>query len=310
LITNNKTIDLSIVICTYNRAQMLDDVLKSFSALKPVPDMTFELIVVDNNSSDNTRGIVERWQSRNEFPLRYLLEKRQGISYARNLAISEGKGNWLWFLDDDVYLDENWLQGVTDVIWNYPEAMAIAGKIVLEFERPEPEWLPDIAYNYFGLTRFGDSPRWLKHDEYPIGANVAIRKVVFECVGLFNSKLGRVGNSLISWDETEFFMRLYRSSGQIVYTPHVIVRHRITKQQLSKTWLIRRMFSDGVSQVIAENENSTRNRKQLFSCVMDRLRFIFKEFYKSQFSFPHQLKYIRETGCILQYLIYAFKADR
>lgn len=302
--------ELSIVICTYNRAQMLDDVLKSFSVLRPVPDISFEVIVVDNNSSDNTRGIVERWQSRNEFPLGYLLEKQQGISYARNLGISESKGNWLWFLDDDVYLDENWLQGVTDVIRNYPEAMAIAGKIVLEFESPEPDWLPDIAYNYYGLTRFGEIPRWLSRGEYPVGANVAIRKAVFEYTGLFNSNLGRVGNSLISWDETEFFMRLYRSGGQIIYTPHAIARHRITKKQLTKLWLIKRLFSDGISQVIAEHENTKRNRKQLYLCAQDRLRFIFKEIYKSKFSFSHQLKYIRETGCMLQYLVFAFKADR
>lgn len=302
--------ELSIVICTYNRAQMLDDVLESFSVLRPVPDISFEVIVVDNNSSDNTRGIVETWQSRNEYPLRYLLEKQQGSSYARNLGISEGKGNWLWFLDDDVYLDENWLQGVTDVIRNYPEAMAIAGKIVLEFESPEPDWLPDIAYNYYGLTRFGEIPRWLSRGEYPVSANAAIRKAVFESVGLFNSNLGRVGNSLISWDETEFFMRLYRSGGQVIYTPHAIVRHRITKQRLSKLWLIRRVFSDGISQVIAEGENSTRNRKQLYGCAMDRLRFIFKGIYKAQFSFSHQLKYSREFGLFFQYLIYAVRADR
>jgi len=309
LLTNNRTIDLSIVICTYNRAQMLDDVLKGFSTLKHVQDMTYEVIIVDNNSSDNTRDIAEQWQAQKEFQLRYSMEVRQGISHARNRAVSEARGDWLWFVDDDIYFDENWLQGVTDVIKNNPDAMAIAGKIILEFERPEPEWLPDIAYNYYGLTRFGDNPRWLKHGEYPIGANVAIRKVVFECVGLFNSNLGRVGNSLISWDETEFFMRLYRSGGQIIYTPHAIVRHRITKQQLSKLWLIRRMFSDGISQVIAERENITRNRKQLYDCAMDRLGFICKGCCNLQFSFGFQLKYIREFGSFLQYLIYAIKAD-
>lgn len=302
--------DLSIVICTYNRAQMLDDVLQGLQTLKPVPDMSFEVIVVDNNSTDSTRHVVERWQLQGNLPLRYLKEKQQGLSRARNMGINAATGEWIWFLDDDVYLDENWLQGVVEVIRNYPDAMAVAGKIVLEFEKPEPAWLPEIAYNYYGLTRFGDNPRWLQQGEYPIGANVAVRKVVFECTGMFNCKLGRAGKSLISWEETEFFMRLYSSGGQIIYTPDAIVRHRISKQQLSRLWLIRRLFSDGISQVIAESEHCKRSRKQLYGCLRDRLEFIYRGYCNRQLSFGFQLKYIREFGSVVQYLIYAVKAGR
>lgn len=309
MIINNQATDLSIIICSYNRAQMLNDVLKSFSALQPVPGITFEIIVVDNNSADSTRKVVERWQSQDAYPMRYLLEKQQGISHARNRAVGEATGVWLWFLDDDIYLDGNWLQGAADIIRDFPDATAIAGKIILEFEIPEPEWLPDLAYNYYGLTRFGNHPRWLNREEYPIAANAAIRRDVFDHMGLFNSDLGHTGNSLISWDETELFMRLYQSGGQIIYTPHAIVRHRITKQRLTKCWLIRRVFSDGASQVIAESKNITRNRKELYYCARDRLKSIYKGLCKRQLSFAYQLIYIRKFGSFLQYLVHAIRAD-
>ena len=309
MIINNQATELSIIICTYNRAQMLNDVLKSFSAQQPVPDITFEIIIVDNNSVDNTRNVVEQWQSQDAYPMHYFLEKKQGSSNARNRAVSEAKGTWLWFLDDDIYIDNNWLQGVADIFRDYPDAMAVAGKITLDFEKPEPEWLPDIAYNYYGQTRFGDQPRLLIRGQYPIAANAAIKRDVFDHIGLFSIDLGRIGNSLISWDETEFFMRLHQSGGQVVYTPHAMVRHRITNKRLTKLWLIRRVFNDGISQVIAESKNITRNRKELYYCAMDRLRFIFKGFYNLQFSFAHQLKYIKVFGCFQQYLVYAIKGN-
>ena len=310
MIINNQATELSIIICTYNRAQMLNDVLKSFSAQQPVPDITFEIIIVDNNSVDNTRNVVEQWQSQDAYPMHYFLEKKQGSSNARNRAVSEAKGTWLWFLDDDIYLDKNWLKGVADCMRDFPDAMAIAGKIVLEFESTEPDWLPDLAKNYYGMTRFGDVPHRLMRKEYPIAANAGIRKDVFNNIGLFNCDLGRVGNSLLSWDETELFMRLHQSGGQIIYTPHAIVKHRITKQRLTKRWLIRRVFSDGISQVIAEHENIIRNRKQLYSCACDSLKFICVGLGNSQFSFAYQLKYIRECGRFLQYLAHAIRADK
>jgi GT2 family glycosyltransferase len=289
---------------------MLNDVLKSFSALQPAPGITFEIIIVDNNSVDNTRDIVRQWQSHDAYQIHYFLEKKQGSSHARNRAVNEAKGTWLWFLDDDIYLDEYWLQAVAESLREYPDAMAMAGMIMLEFERTEPEWLPEVAKNYYGMTRFGDNPRVLKHKEYPIAANAAIRREVFDQIGLFNSELGRVGCSLISWDETELFMRLHMSGSQIIYTPHVIVRHRITKQRLTKLWLIRRIFSDGISQVIAEGNNITRNRKELYNCAMDRLRIIYTGLCILPFSFENQLKYIREFGCFLQYMVHAVKAHK
>ena len=94
---------LSIAICTFNRAALLDDALRSFAATDKPSGLPFELLVIDNNSNDSTRSVVEGWATRSEFPLRYIFEGKQGVSPARNRAVKEATGHWIWYVDDDVY---------------------------------------------------------------------------------------------------------------------------------------------------------------------------------------------------------------
>ena len=150
---SNHLSSLSIVICTYNRADYLQDLLLSFSNMEKQPEREYELLIIDNNSTDDTAKIVDSWKPEIHCPVSYHLEKNQGSSYARNRAINESRFDWLWFVDDDTTFDRNWLTAVWRSLDKFQEASAIAGKVIPVFENGQPEWIPCFALDYYGLTR-------------------------------------------------------------------------------------------------------------------------------------------------------------
>src|SRR5262245_37859431 len=210
---------LSIAICTFNRAAFLDEALRSFAATDKLSDLPFELLVIDNNSGDTTCSVVERWAARSRFPLRYVFEGKQGLSVARNRAIKEATGQWIWYVDDDVYFSPRWLEGALEGMRFFPQSSVLAGRIRLTFEQAQPSWLPPSAFSYYGMTSFGDEPRWLDLKEYPVGANTAFRRSVFNEVGLFREDLGRIADSLLSSEEMEMVIRLAKRGHKIGYVP-------------------------------------------------------------------------------------------
>lgn len=291
----------SIVICTYNRADYLNNLLLSFRDMDNQIEQDYELLIIDNNSTDKTGKIVDSWKGRINCSLSYYLEKKQGTSYARNRAVRESRCDWLWFVDDDIIFDRDWLSGVSKALDKYHEASAIAGRIMPVFEDGQPEWIPVFALDYYGLTRFGDNCRWLNEGEYPIAGNAAFKRTIFDKVGLFNTSLGRVHQKLISWDETELCMRIYKSGLKIAYTPDTLVHHIINKKRTTRGWLIRRIYSDGKSQVISEVAQGKYTAEELKVMAKNRLQIEIEFNFDSQLKYVSILKNIRIAGIIVEY---------
>jgi glycosyltransferase involved in cell wall biosynthesis len=243
---------VSVAICTFNRAVLLDDALRSFAATDKPAGVPFELLVIDNNSADATRSVVERWAAQSEFPLRYVFEGRQGLSLARNRAVKEAAGQWIWYVDDDVYFSPRWLGSVVEGLTYFPRAAALGGRVVPAFDLAKPSWLPASALPYYGLTSFGDEPRCLQPTEYPVGANVGFRRTVFDEVGLFREDLGRRGNSLLSGEEVDMVIRLHERGHEVGYVPSAEVRHRIPQDRATVSWLRRRAYWGGISCVLTD----------------------------------------------------------
>ena len=209
---------ISSIICTYNRGQVLGESLASFAAMSLPEDVAFELLVVDNNSSDDTASIANEFCARQPWA-RYVFEPTPGLSHARNRGIREARGEIVVFIDDDVYLDRNWAHAMLAAFANHPDASAVGGKIIPVFEAGRPEWLSDDLLVVYGHTPYGDSGRWLTYPELPIGANMAFRREVFESVGPFDPRLGRIGERLLSNEENDFFYRLNRRGRKVLYAP-------------------------------------------------------------------------------------------
>ena len=202
--TQSSSIQISIIICTYNRADILKYTLDSFLNCTKT-NISYELYVIDNNSSDNTKDVVMSF-SEKDLTIKYYFESKQGLSEARNSGISISLGDIIAFVDDDVYFDPSWLIEVVRIFKDYPEASCMGGKSRPQFESGKPEWIVDEFFEYYGSTNSGDVIKWMLYPEHPFGLNMAFKCNVFHNLGLFNQNLGRKKKNLLSGEESEFFL--------------------------------------------------------------------------------------------------------
>jgi glycosyltransferase involved in cell wall biosynthesis len=301
---------LSVAICTFNRAGLLDDALRSFAATDRPSGVPFELIVVDNNSSDATRAVVERWTARSTFPLRYVFESQQGLSVARNRAVQEAAGHWIWYVDDDVYFSPTWLHGVFGSMTLFPGASALAGSVVVAFEPAQPSWLPLSVLPYYGMTSFGDSPRWLEPLEYPVGANVGFRRAVFDEIGQFRKDLGRHAYSLRSHEEVDLVDRLRARGHKIAYGPAAGVRHRVRGDRATMAWLRRRAYWGGICDGLTDAAARTATRLELIRTAGRTIRTVGRDVLRKGLGPHHQIDYAWRLGRAHQCLAEAARRDR
>jgi len=231
-------LDISVIICTYNRCDMLATVLRSLAALDVDPRLSWEVMVVDNNSTDRTREVVEQAAAEGLGNLRYLFEGRQGKSHALNSAIEAAEGEILAFTDDDVTVHPGWLTGLKSTFDRYP-CLGAGGKIIATFDCTPPSWLRlDIPRPFLSpLVSFdhGETPSVLR--EEPYGANMAFRKEAFHRYGLFRTDLGPVkGNPMGKGEDSEFASRLLAAGEVMMYAADAIIYHPVEKKRMQKKY--------------------------------------------------------------------------
>lgn len=230
--------DASIIVCTYNRAESLRVTLNALKALAVPDGLAWEVLVVDNNSKDQTRNIVE--ESMAVWPrLRYVFESNQGLSHARNRGIAETTGKTILFTDDDVLPEADWLTTTLAGLDQY-DADACGGYIAPIWETTPPDWLTERFYGFLAV-------RTDRNDDYPIitpaqapyGANMAFRRQVFEQVGLFDTNRGRKGKVLASGEDGEMFERILAAGQKAVFLGQSRVHHKVEAFRTTKTYLRR-----------------------------------------------------------------------
>lgn len=238
--------NISVILCTYNRCQSLAKALDSVATQTFSEPVEWEVLVVDNNSRDQTREVVEDFSCRYPGRFRYLFELRQGKSYALNTGIREARGDVLVFTDDDVTVQPTWLRNLTA---HLEDGWAGAGGRT----RPAsaitpPRWLAldthaGVLYAHFDL---GDQP--LQLDRPPYGANMAFRREMFEKHGGFRTDLGpgppsrpihRFG------EDTEFGYRLLAAGERLRYEPSAVVYHAVSQERIGKEHFLASSFELG-----------------------------------------------------------------
>jgi len=239
----------SVVICTHNRASLLADLLDCFKGQTLAPG-AFELIVVDNASSDRTKEVADN-ASKDLKNLKYVFEPALGLSRARNTGIREAKGKIIAFIDDDSKPESNWLEVLIDTFESFsPMPVCVGGRILPEWEAPIPAWLPDGAkLQPLSLLDWGDHPLWLSTPSLGAG-NLALRKIAFSRIGAFNTELGRRGSVLSSMEEILFLFQVLQEFGRqsLLYQPEAVVYHRICEDRIAnRRYVVRRSYWDGAS---------------------------------------------------------------
>lgn len=236
---------VSVVICTYNRVEFLHKCLDSLLRQRNAPP--FEIIVVDNHSTDSTSDFVHSYSKRINLPIRYVLEPIQGLSRARNTGLKAANGKIVAFLDDDATASEGWVQAIEEGNLSYPEFAVQMGPVYGEFETPRPDWLSSKNDFAISIGNPGNEFREMKAGEPIIGANMAICRDVFDQIGGFIVDLGRIGTSLLAAEDVEFCDRLLQQQYKILNNPKMEIWHWVPKSRLSKPYIHERMYWNGRS---------------------------------------------------------------
>jgi glucosyl-dolichyl phosphate glucuronosyltransferase len=236
---------ISVILCTHNRCQLLAQALESVAASTLPESVEWEVLVMDNNSNDQTHEVVEDFCRRYPGRFRYLFERRQGKSYALNTAIVESTGDVLVFLDDDVIVEPSWLQNLTAPL-SSGEWVGSGGRILPKWTCSTPPWLPPQGWYLTGpLALFDLNASSGPLTEPPFGTNMAFRKEMFEKYGNFRTDLGRCGKGLISNEDTEFGRRLLAAGEPLRYQPSAVVHHPVTENRVTKKYYLKWWFEKG-----------------------------------------------------------------
>ncbi|RUL87168.1 glycosyltransferase [Tautonia sociabilis] len=241
--------DISVCICTWNRADLLDQTLRGLAAMSVPPDLEWELLVVNNNSSDHTDEVIARHEG--VLPLRRLFEPKQGHSNARNCALAAATGEIILWTDDDVLVDPSWLAEVAAAARRWPEASYFGGPIEPWYEEEPPAWVRDHLPMLIGplvVLDYGPEVRPMTPGETAFGANLAFRANVLKGHS-FDPSLGRKGTSLIGYDEYDLMNRLRRSGHTGVWVGTARVRHYIPRRRMSERFVWEWFVADGQSQI-------------------------------------------------------------
>jgi glycosyltransferase involved in cell wall biosynthesis len=226
----------SVVICTHNRASTLRRCLATTSTLLPPQGGPWELIVVDNASTDNTREVVEELATRADIPVRYVYEPRLGHSVALNTGIRACRGEVIAFTDDDALPVPDWLRYIEAALATY-EADWVFGKVVPEWDGLPPRWFSPRFNPHFALLDYGPEPFVATRQHPFFGVNHACRSSALARIGTYREDLGLVGALSGEGNEIDLFRRALAAGLQVVYEPAALVRHVIApERQTKKYW--------------------------------------------------------------------------
>ena len=243
--------DISVIICTYNRAESLAVVLEDLEKQNEnMLNISWELVLVDNNSTDRTKELVEDYKRKNIYCIKYLFESIQGKSFALNTGVQAANGNIIVFTDDDVRIDPSWLWKIKEVFNEY-DCAGVGGRIVATWTFEKPKWLHTEGPNRLmgAIVQFDKGDKCCELQDMPFGANMAFKREIFEKYGMFRLDLGLWPGSKIGYEDTEFTLRVKKGGEKIIYAPDAIVYHPVEKSRANKKYYQSWYFGFGGAQV-------------------------------------------------------------
>lgn len=254
----------SFITCTYNRDKYIGQTLQSVCDQK-YPDNNYEIIVIDNNSTDNTASICEEFRA--EYPnknFRYFKEMNQGLSFALNRGIKEAQGEYLIFVDDDETIIPEHLERLDNHLRTYPEAVLCGTPVIPVYEIPEPKWMSRFTQRLIGgYFDQGKEVKILEAKNYPGTGHTIIKKELYERYGNYNTELGRKGTSLIGAEDKDMFNRLKNNNIICYYLPDIPIYHHIPPNKMTDEFFHKLTYSIGKSERIrtkSVSEKEFRNR--------------------------------------------------
>ena len=236
----NKQVEISVIICTYNRQDYILDALESLKKQSLEKDR-FEVIVVNNNSPDNTEAIVKEYIAlHQEYNFFFQMEKQQGASYARNTGASLAQSDLLVFMDDDAIAEANYLENILKFYSAHQGISGLGGRIIPRYIPSKPVWMSHFVSSLVGNFDYSKTVTEFKPGKYPLESNMVVRKEDFNLVGGFNTALPGVKGTLrIGGEGKDFFLKLQKQGKRIFYDPSIIVHHVVEVNKLTSEYMYR-----------------------------------------------------------------------
>lgn len=312
---------LEIIIPTYNRAEMLGRTLTSMIDAEKPDSLSLRVTVVDNNSKDNTRNLVEEFQAKGELDLHYLFEPRQGRTIALNTGIKNADSDLLGTIDDDEELADDWFVEVEKVFSSrWDEVDFMSGRCLPRFEVEPPKWLPEIYAAIIGKIDCGEEELIFgkNFDGVLSGGNSVIKLTVYKEVGLYNENLGRTEKGLLTCDDDEMHFRLLRHEKQGIHNPKMLIHHFVPAERLTKKYHREWCYGWGISRVLRDRILSQPRMNDIFGVPRylfgDALRGLLKMSFSylrfnSNSAFEHELPLWILAGYVRGVLKFKGKSD-
>jgi len=282
---------ISAVVCTYNRSDMLKGCLESLCQ-QTLSKNLYEIIVVDNNSTDNTPKVVEEFSDQN---VRYCIEMASGLSHARNRGFSEAKGKYVAYIDDDARAAADWLEIGYTLFENAKPSLDCLGGVYHPFyTSAKPDWFKD----QYEVRGFGDSPQYLQRTDYLSGSNMIWPKDVLKMLGGFDTNTGVVGNRLRLGEETKALecLRSLKSDARILFSPDLIIYHWVPDYKMTVRYRLKRKFAEGQYQTFQLQRGSMSDGVRVVSVAAIALLKTSIRFILRIKAYPHWENWLVEDG--------------
>lgn len=250
---------ISVVICTYNNADSLAVTLAELSSSLVEDTDLVEVVIVDNNSSDSTARVIEEFSVSSPYRVLHCFQPEQGLSAARNMALSTATGDYILFTDDDAEIQGDWLSEYISAISN-DSPDALFSRIYVIWDKPKPWWYLERYGAFFVQLDYGDTAFWIDSRRYEFfGKNFCCKRSILTEYGGFSDQLGRKGESLLAGEETLIFYRLLEDRRKILYFPSAPVGHRLKDVEYTEEFF-RRKYVEGAASALYLMNLTARRR--------------------------------------------------
>jgi glucosyl-dolichyl phosphate glucuronosyltransferase len=233
---------ISVIVCTFNRAPLLDKCLASLVE-QSLASHFFEVLIVDNLSTDTTPDVAKTYTNTHSH-FRSVIASQQGLSFARNVGWQTAQGKYVAYIDDDAIAEMDWLSTMAAFIAEHPEVMVFGGPYDAYTLIDLPHWFPPE----YGRLSFGDQMHPIQLvEEWIPGSNMVFTREILAQVGGFNEALGMTGQKAAYMEEIEVLLKLSAQEIPIFYVPTLKVRHLIADYKMSLRWLLNSLYAEGRS---------------------------------------------------------------
>jgi glycosyltransferase involved in cell wall biosynthesis len=229
-------VTLTLLVCTYNRSHDLREMLETALAQETDDSFSYEVLVVDNNSTDDTRRVVESLMMSGHVNLRYAFEGRQGKSHALNAGLAAARGEIYTIADDDFLLPPDWVRKIVAAFRSHPEVSFVSGKVLPLWQGEVPPWLGREHWSAVALTDYGEQPFYADARNKVCLLACSFRRADVEAVGGYRPELGVSGEMVGGVEDLEILQRLWKAGKQGIYLPDLAFRHKVGASRMTKRY--------------------------------------------------------------------------